>query len=516
MVDRRASTTSSSTDTASLGSQTDETTPLATTPSADTINKKPLPGQFMTGYLGHSMKRSANFALLPRSRLIAPMSIPNNAPLKRRIAIPMSNRAANPPTNDPLQFDLRNFAFTILPDTHSDYARCNDDLVFEHYEPSKYSYSGSQRKGISEPFPDSASYEAHIRSAVKATFPLFSLTPLPADLVTSLEFNRDNKQDCIAHFRRPQMKFLRVIAAECAHETERWYSFDPQTIRVSPNRIHIALLAHLTRFTRMGGANWLMQFTKCFPISGELCQKDVFPTENCDPPELFVPESLFETKTARFRARAPKSTSRLSQQLWGEAIEQVEKGRLNPPEPLDSDGNFIHRPLERFNLAFRFGVSQADKLRGCDDFKDSLTNMTCRVQSPITLPGWDHIASATRSLSATRQSWAFGKIDHRAAYKALPLRPTDSDYAIIALWNPKTRTWHGFRPKTQLFGSTAAVLHYNCLSRIIASMACRLLHIPTVGYFDDFGFLCNAREAPLVMTEFTAFFLSDFRTRTES
>ena len=452
MIGQQASTKKSPfPDTASLGSQTDETALLMTTQSVGAINVGPLPCQHMTGYLGHSIKRSANFALLPRSRLIAPTSAMKNPQLKRRRTIPTSNWASTPPSDDPTEFDLRNFAFSSLPDPHSDYERFNNDLNIEHYEPSKYSYSGSQRKGISEPFPDSPSYEAHIRSAVGATFPLFSPTPLPADLTTALEFNRDNKPENIAHFRRSQMKLLRVIAAECANESEHWYSFAPQTIRDSPNKIHIALLAHLTRFTRMGGTNWLMQFINGFPISGKLCQKDVFPMENCDPPELSLPESLFETKTARFRARAPKSTSRFSQQLWDEAIEQVEKGWLNTPEPLDSDGNFIHKPLERFNLAFRFGVSQADKLRGCDDFKDSLTNLTCRVQSPITLPGWDHIAAAARTLSASRQSWAFGEIDHRASYKALPIRPGDSDSAIIALWQPESRGRFGFSTQNETF-----------------------------------------------------------------
>ena len=40
---------------------------------------------------------------------------------------------------------------------------------------------------------------------------------------------------------------------------------------------------------------------------------------------------------------------------------------------------------------------------------------------------------------------------------------------------------------TQLCGSTAAVLHYNCLSRIIALLAWRALNIPCEGYYDDFG-----------------------------
>ena len=38
-----------------------------------------------------------------------------------------------------------------------------------------------------------------------------------------------------------------------------------------------------------------------------------------------------------------------------------------------------------------------------------------------------------------------------------------------------------------MFGSAAATLHYNCLSRLIASLACRALKLPCVGYYDDFA-----------------------------
>ena len=151
-------------------------------------------------------------------------------------------------------------------------------------------------------------------------------------------------------------------------------------------------------------------------------------------------------------------------------------------------------------------MSQSGKLRGCGDFKDAFTNKCCHINTPITLPGWDHIASAARILSTKHNAWAFGKIDHEAAYKALPLRPADTRHAVIAIWGPNTKAWFGFRPRTLLFGSTAAVLHYNCLSRIIASLACRILLIPTLGYFDDFGFLVNAPDAAMTMAAFTELF----------
>ena len=167
---------------------------------------------------------------------------------------------------------------------------------------------------------------------------------------------------------------------------------------------------------------------------------------------------------------------------------QVDSGWLTPPALLSAMGRFASEPDVPCNIAFRLGVPQGGKLRGCDDLKDSGTSAMCVVRSPITLCGWDHIAEATRVIRAFPRAWAFGKVDHRAAYKFLPLRPSDAQYAVIALWNPDDENWYGCRPRTQLFGSTASVLHYNCFSRLLTTLLTRLLMIPLLGYFDDFGF----------------------------
>ena len=78
-------------------------------------------------------------------------------------------------------------------------------------------------------------------------------------------------------------------------------------------------------------------------------------------------------------------------------------------------GRFVAEPDMPCNIAFRFGVPQDGKLRGCDDLKDSGTNAMCVVRSPITLCGWGHIAEATHTIRAFPRSWSFGKVDHRAA-----------------------------------------------------------------------------------------------------
>ena len=498
-------------DIASRGSQTEPVSPNSWTTSLPETGAS----QIKKRSSGHPMRpipHRINASTPPwlKSRLVMEeqTSESSASPRKKRRAIPFSNRPCEAPCNPPIptEFDLGNFCFTALPDPHGNEDRYNDDLTIEPYAPSERSYSGKQRKGISEPFPDATTHMEHIKAALAAKFPLNEDIPIPTDLRIALEFNRDNSSRTVADFRTKQLNKLRVIAEECRQETERWYSFTDPKIASATGTVHIALLTHLSRFTRMRGTNWLMQFVTGFPIVGHLHQAGVYNTDDTPVPKLTSPESLFATKTARFKARAPRSVSRSSQQLWDEALQQAEAGWLSPPELLDSDGNFKDNPNEKCNIAFRFGVSQSDKLRGCDDFRDSMTNTACHISTPITLPGWDHIAAAAKILSLSQRPWAFGKIDHRAAYKALPLRPSHIPYAVIALWNPQKREWFAFRPRTQLFGSIAAVLNYNCLSRLIASLACRILLIPTIGYFDDFGFFVSANDADSAMNAFNEFF----------
>ena len=77
--------------------------------------------------------------------------------------------------------------------------------------------------------------------------------------------------------------------------------------------------------------------------------------------------------------------------------------------------------------------------------------------------------------------------------------------AAVTLKDPVDGQWYGFIPRTQLFGSTAAALHYNCLSRVIASLACRVLKIPCVGYYDDFGLILPECLIKDVLGIFTSF-----------
>ena len=168
---------------------------------------------------------------------------------------------------------------------------------------------------------------------------------------------------------------------------------------------------------------------------------------------------------------------------------QVKLGWLGAPIPIDATGKVATFEKDRANIAFRFGVGQAGKLRACDDLKHNRVNLHCAAWNPIKLPTRGHISQMRLNIRTSERKWAFFKADHEAAYKKLPLEPPNAPLASVALRNPETSEWMALRPKALLFGAAAAVLRYNCFSRLLSVLSNLTFVIPLIGYFDDFGAL---------------------------
>ena len=102
-------------------------------------------------------------------------------------------------------------------------------------------------------------------------------------------------------------------------------------------------------------------------------------------------------------------------------MDQVEKGWLSTPLPIDTNGQCPLAALGPIDISFRFGVGQMDKLRACDDLKYGATDLYCSVWTPSKLPTWGHISQLAASVRRTKCDWPFFKTDHESAYKQLPL-----------------------------------------------------------------------------------------------
>ena len=433
-------------------------------------------------------------------------------PPTKKFTFPAREQAlvpVNPPLSQPRGLpglpDLGLLVAAELPDPSPAWDSLNDTLDIDWYRASPLSFAGKQRRGIIESAPSSAGPVNFLNHALSAAFPLAEHTPLPFDFMEAVDFVSAGPPSTVHSFRESQLAHLERLARQFQPDTDRWYNTAPDFIRPATGHLHVALCAQLAEFLDLSATPWLSQFVTGFPIVGVVSQCSTSPLDPNTPTTAPDPALLFQSAPDRFVARARRSPVKFASDLWDEAMEQVAAGWLTPPALLNAMGRFAHDPDTPCNIAFRFGVPQDGKLRGCEDLKDSGTNAMCVVRSPITLCGWDHIAEAAHLFRSRPQAWAFGKVDHRAAYKFLPLRPSDSTLAVIALWNPDDENWYGCQSRTQLFGSTASVLHYNCFPRLLTTFLTRLLMLPILGYFDDFGFFTLRDSAETTLGHVTRF-----------
>ena len=75
--------------------------------------------------------------------------------------------------------------------------------------------------------------------------------------------------------------------------------------------------------------------------------------------------------------------------------------------------------------------------------------------------------------------------------------------SATTLNDPRSGSWKAFPPIAHISGVAAAALHYNCPSRIIASLATRISKTPTLPYFGAFGLETPLPCAEEALLEFT-------------
>ena len=236
----------------------------------------------------------------------------------------------------------------------------------------------------------------------------------------------------------------------------------------------------------LGGRRWRRQFISGSDLVGKLNQEGVFPMDSRTAHRRPEPtHKLFESASARFKERPAASGRKNGKILCEEALEQVEKGRIEPPTIVPSSSSSTR--ASPVNYAFRFGVAHGAKLRACDDLMQPRTNLSCAIATPVNLAPRGHVSEICRRARPSKGEWRFTKADHEAAFKQLPLREEHSRLAAVFLRNPADGCWYSFRSRALLFGAAAAVLQYNVFSRIADELFTRLFGIPFLSFLDDFG-----------------------------
>ena len=167
--------------------------------------------------------------------------------------------------------------------------------------------------------------------------------------------------------------------------------------------------------------------------------------------------------------------------MWRNALEHVDLGWLDGPFPSDEDGKLVTgEGPQRANLASRFGLQPGKKLRVVDGLRRSPTDTAAAARTSVNPLTWDHFAALVRTFQAkgTSGNVATAKADSGYAYIQLPARDGRKMWVVVFPKDPPSGKMRGFIPETQLFGPTAAVLHYNTVLRVMETMAGRWLRIP--------------------------------------
>ena len=179
------------------------------------------------------------------------------------------------------------------------------------------------------------------------------------------------------------------------------------------------------------------QFARGLPIAGKLSHDGVYirgPSMSSAPDPL----RIWEGPQERLALHAQASVILNDSPFRAKAKEQVKLCWLGGPLPINLRGNVAAYDTGATNIAFRFGVDQADKPRARADLRRSTFNLYCTVWPPINLPTWGHISQLCLNVMTSGRKWAFFKADRKAAYKQFPMAPERRQLAMVALRCPTT------------------------------------------------------------------------------
>ena len=105
-------------------------------------------------------------------------------------------------------------------------------------------------------------------------------------------------------------------------------------------------------------------------------------------------------------AGARASGHRNAEALWEEALSHVQEGWLSQAAEFSPDGDIDFSPCGATDAAFRFVVSQGEKVRACDDPMHNMTILCTTGLTPITLPTWGHLAQIAKNIHHANIGWA--------------------------------------------------------------------------------------------------------------
>ena len=123
-----------------------------------------------------------------------------------------------------------------------------------------------------------------------------------------------------------------------------------------------------------------------------------------------------------FTERPPrKSGFENAHPLRGESLEQKHEGWSPEACPISRKGAPCALNDHKLNIALHLGVGQADVMRAFEDYRRSLANFSCVVETPSKLASCGHLAATFHAVQARPRDWHCAKDDREELIISAPL-----------------------------------------------------------------------------------------------
>ena len=199
--------------------------------------------------------------------------------------------------------------------------------------------------------------------------------PLPRSILRAAEFIRDSNPEQVALFWDTHLRRLDGLLEASRDTQSAWTLLVPVQTAPAAGKLQLPALMALADQCGIGGSVWLQQFLFGFPLIGRLAQPRFYPTELKDARKRAEPVSKsLKTTASRFADRAKKSGFGNAKALWGEALEQCDKGRLNRPFPLCTERAHMCSLIRSLTLLSALAWSKAQSLE---------LAMICGIPAPV-------------------------------------------------------------------------------------------------------------------------------------
>ena len=255
---------------------------------------------------------------------------------------------------------------------------------------------------------------------------------------------------------------------------------------------------------------------KGFDLVGTASASGIFEVEH-KPAEISVKELEMSRKFMK-----PALLSKVLQttvdadhlELWEKTCAEAESPLLDGPyEPTAVDSMFPSgwTPVRRFGV--RQSSGESTKLRAIDDYSECKVNQAFGYADKIDLRALDELVWVLRAwttwvlrrgsvevtlesgevlVGSVHEAWnestarpLLTTMDLHAAYKQLALSPSARSMSVVVLMDPTKRSVGCFVGKALPFGSTASVVFFNRLARLIWRLGLEL-YLPWCNYYDDY------------------------------